>query len=63
MKGSNFKALASINAIEAYRILVETVDEQTSVLVDGSDCSELRLLIQLLTAADGDIQLTDKIER
>lgn len=63
VKGSNFKALASINAIEAYRILVETIDEKTSVLVDGSDCSELRLLIQLLTAADGDIQLAAKIER
>lgn len=63
VKGSNFRTVASTNAIEAYRILVGTIDEETSVLVDGSDCSELRLLIQLLTAADGDIVVTDKIER
>ncbi len=63
VRGSNVKTFASINAIEAYRILGETIDDETSVLVDGSDCSELRLLIELLTAADGEIQLTDKIER
>ncbi|MDP3509477.1 MAG: UDP-N-acetylmuramoyl-tripeptide--D-alanyl-D-alanine ligase [Candidatus Melainabacteria bacterium] len=61
--GANFKAFASINAIEAYRLLAATVDENTSVLIDGSDCPELRLLVQLLTAADADVQIIDKISK
>ncbi len=49
MRNAAFETATCGNAIEAYKLLAANLDEKTSVLVDGSDSSDLRSMIELLT--------------
>jgi len=50
-RNAGFETFTCTNAIEAYNLLSSKLDETTSVLVDGSDSTELRAVIKLLVSS------------